>query len=359
MMQKMDGMNYAPVSQGKITVVVGPGEFCFSVIGLDHGHIFAMTNGLLEAGATLVSVFDEDPLKAEAFCNRYPQTRMAPSVESILRDPSIQLVASAIKPDRRCRLGLEVLRSGKDYFVDKPGLLTEEELQQVRQACKESKGKYFIYFGERIHVEGALLAEQLIREGKVGRVVSMTILAPHRLNPSSRAPWFFDPRQSGGIFTDIGSHQIEQFLTFSGAREATVMHSAKANYHNPDHPDFCDWGECSLVADNKATCYFRVDWFTPDGMGAWGDGRVFIIGTEGTIEIRKYLDVASSPSGDNVYFVDKEGEHKYEATGKIGFVFFGKFILDCLHRTEEAMTQEHVFLATRLALEAEREARVI
>lgn len=358
-MQKMDGMTYAPVFQGKARIVVEAGAFCFAVIGLDHGHIFAMTNGLLEAGATLVSVFDEDPSKMEEFCTRYPQARRADSVGLILQDPAIQLVASAIKPDKRCDLGLMVMAGGKDYFVDKPGLLTVEELEKVRKACKLRSRKYFIYFGERIHVEGAVLAEKLIKEGRVGRVVSMTILAPHRLNASSRPSWFFDPEQSGGIITDIGSHQIEQFLTFAGAHDATIMHSAKANYNNPEHLKFSDWGECSLVADNKATCYFRVDWFTPEGLGAWGDGRVFIVGTEGSIEIRKYLDVAQSSTGDNVYLVDKDGEHKLEATGKMGFVFFGDFILDCMNRTEVAMTQEHVLLAMALALEAESQARII
>ena len=358
-MQKMDGMNYAPVFQGKARIVVEPKVFCFAVIGLDHGHIFAMTNGLLEAGATLVSVFDEDPSKMEDFCTRYPQVKMASSVESILQDPLIHLVVSAIKPYQRCALGLLVLSSGKDYFVDKPGLLTFEELEKVREACKHSGRKYYIYFGERIHVEGALLAEQLIKEGRIGRVVSMTILAPHRLNASTRPSWFFDPKMSGGIITDIGSHQIEQFLTFTGAKDAQILHSAKANYNNPDHPEFFDWGECSLVADNKSTCYFRVDWFTPEGLGAWGDGRVFIVGTEGSIEIRKYLDVALSSTGDNVYLVDKEGEQKLEATGKMGFVFFGDFILDCMNRTEVSMTQEHVLLATSLALQAEKQAVVI
>ncbi|MDY0288103.1 MAG: Gfo/Idh/MocA family oxidoreductase [Sphaerochaeta sp.] len=358
-MQKMDGMTYAPVFQGKTRTVVEEGIFLFAVIGLDHGHIFAMTNGLLEAGATLVSVFDEDPSKMEEFCIRYPQARKAGSVEEILQDPALHLVASAIKPYRRCELGLKVLAHDKDYFVDKPGLLTFEDLGKVRTACKESSRKYFIYFGERVHVEGAVMAEKLIKEGRVGRVVSMTILAPHRLNAHSRPAWFFEPGKSGGILTDIGSHQIEQFLTFSGAKGATIMHSAKTNYNNPDHPDFNDWGECSLVADNKSTCYFRVDWFTPDGMGAWGDGRVFIVGTEGSIEIRKYLDVGLSSSSDNVYLIDGEGEHKFEATGKMGFVFFGDFILDCMNRTQTSMTQEHVLLAMALALEAEDRALVI
>jgi predicted dehydrogenase len=358
-MQKMDGMNYAPVATGKVDVVVQEGAFKFAVIGLDHGHVFAMTNGLLEAGATLTSVYDADKGKVEAFLVRYPQAVGVASIESILQDKEVQLVVSAILPYLRCDLGLKVMEAGKDFFADKPGMLTKEDVQRVRLACERTKRKYFIYFGERIHVEGAVYTEKLIQSGALGKVLSVVILAPHRLNAPSRPSWFFNPRENGSILVDIGSHQIEQFLSFAGAESARVVHSCKANYSNSDHPEFCDYGDANLVADNGATCYFRVDWFTPDGLGAWGDGRVFVIGTKGTVEIRKYIDVAQSKAGDHVYFVDKEGEHKIEATGKVGFEFFGKLILDCLDRTELAIQQKHTLLAMDLAIEADEMAEVI
>lgn len=352
----MDGMNYAPVSAGKVHVVCREGEFPFGVIGLDHGHIYAMCNGLLESGATLTSVYDSDPRKVSEFLKRYPQAAAAGSEDEILQNPDIRLIASAIKPCDRCRLGVKVMRHGKDYFADKPGMLTFEELEQARRCCEETRRKYAVYFGERIHVEGAVYTQQLIERGEIGRVLQVTILAPHRLNKTTRPAWFFEEEENGGIIADIGSHQIEQFLSFSGAKTAKVLHSTVANYCNPDKPHFYDFGEGNLLADNGATCYFRVDWFTPGGLGAWGDGRVFIMGTEGTIEIRKYIDVANSTKGDHVFLVNKDGEYKFEVTGKVGFVFFGKFILDCIHRTENAITQEHTFEAMRVTLEAQETA---
>lgn len=358
-MQKMDGMNYAPISQGKIRVVCKADEFRFAVIGLDHGHIFAMCNGLLEAGATLVSVYDRSADKLEEFAERYPGVRIAGGIEEILADGSIQLIASAIVPCERFTLGKQVLQSSKDYFVDKPGMLNASEVQEVEQLCAATGRKYAIYFGERLHVEGAVYAQQLIAEGRVGRVLQVTILAPHRINRATRPSWFFEKAENGGIITDIGSHQIEQFLAFSGAHAAEVMHSAVANYANQDKPNFYDFGEVNLLADNGATCYFRVDWFTPGGLSAWGDGRVFIMGTQGTIEIRKYLDVGVSAAGDQVILVDAHGEHKSCVTGKMSFVFFGEFILDCLHRTENAITQKHTLQAMKIAIEAQDKARII
>ena len=358
-MQKADGINYAPVASGKIEVVCKPGEFRFSVIGLDHGHIFAICNGLLEAGAELCDVWDPDPDKCSNFKSRYPQVRIAASEEEILTDSGIQMVASAIKPYLRCDLGLRVMEHGKDYFVDKPGMLTFEEIAKVREACERTGRKYMIYFGERIHVEGAVYAQQLIESGTIGRVPQVTILAPHRLNRPTRPDWFFEKDMNGGIITDLGSHQIEQFLSYCHAEHAEVLHSAVANYANQDKEHFYDFGEGTLLADNGATCWFRVDWFTPDGLGAWGDGRVFIMGTKGYIEIRKYIDPGTSADGDHVIWVDNEGEHREQVTGKTGFVFFGQLIRDCLERTECAMTQEHVLESMRVTIEAQENAQIL
>jgi len=358
-MQKSDGMNYAPESQGVLNTVCQPGEFGFSVIGLDHGHIFAMCNGLLEAGATLRQVYDSDGEKLQAFLLRYPQGSIASSIQEILNDSSCRLVVSAVKPCDRFGLGLKVMASGKDYFVDKPGMLELEQVNEAREVCSRTGRKYMIYFGERIHVEGAVRTGQLIAQGAIGRVLHVTIMAPHRLSKASRPAWFFQQGVNGGIIADLGSHQVEQFLSYTGAKTARVAHSTLANYANHEIPGFYDYGDASLIADNGATCFFRVDWFTPAGLGAWGDGRVFIIGTEGTIEIRKYLDVARSNMGDQIYLVDSSGEHHFEVAGKIGFPFFGEFILDCLNRTEFALAQEQAFEAMRLAITAQQQAEIV
>ena len=329
----------------------------FGVIGLDHNHIYGMCDGLVEAGAAVCAVYDRDTEKAEEFCRRYPGVRRAACEEEILGDRSTSLVASAIRPDLRSGLGIRVMESGKDFFGDIPGMLTLEEVERVRLSCRETGRKYMVYFSERLHVEGALFAQQLIGEGRIGEVLQVTILAPHRLDKEARPGWFFTREKGGGIITDIGSHQIEQFLAYTGEEEAWVLHSGVANYANKDHPDFEDFGEGVLRTKKGVTCFFRVDWFTPDGLGTWGDGRVFIMGAKGSIEIRKYINVAESRDRDNVFLVTAEGEEKFVVTGKTGFPFFGRLIRDCMDRTETAMTQEHVLNAMRITIEAENRAQ--
>jgi predicted dehydrogenase len=355
--QKADGMNYAP--QGKPSPVVKPGEFTFAAAFLEHGHIYGQCNGLLEAGGDLKWVYDADPKKVEAFRAKYPQAKAARSFEEILDDGEVKLVTAAAIPCDRGPIGVQVMEAGKDYFTDKTPFTSLPQLDAAKAAVARTGRKYMVYFSERLHVESAMYATDLVAGGAIGRVVQVIGLGPHRLGKAGRPAWFFEKAKFGGILTDIGSHQFEQFLTYAGASDATVTQSAVGNFANPDKPEFEDFGEASLLADNGASNYIRVDWFTPAGLSTWGDGRTVILGTKGYIELRKYVDVARDKSGDNVYIVDDTGERHINVAGQVGFRFFGQLILDCLNRTEKAMTQAHAFKAAELCLRAQMAARKI
>ena len=353
-MQKKDGMNYAP--EGKSKPVVGPGEFVFAAVALDHGHIYGMCNGLIEAGATLKWVYDPDAAKVEAFVKKFPQVKVARSEREVLEDAEVRLIAGAAVPSERCALGLRAMDCGKDYFTDKCPFTTLEQLGQAKARAAQTKLKYMVYYSERLHVECAVHAGALIEQGAIGRVVQTIGMGPHRLSAASRPAWFFERDKYGGILCDIGSHQIEQFLHYTGANDATVQHSKVGNYNSPEYPELEDFGDATLVADNGATGYFRVDWLTPNGVRAFGDGRTFILGTEGFIELRKYTELARKDERNVLYLANHEGEQRMNLSGKVGYPFFGKLILDCLNRTEEAMTQAHAFKAGELCLIAQQQA---
>ena len=350
-MENKDGMHYAP--KGKPALVVKPNEFCFAATALDHGHIYGMCNGLTEAGATLKWVYDPDPSKMEAFIKAFPTAKPADRLETLLGDESVRLVAAAAVPSERCALGIRVMDAGKDYFTDKAPFTTKEQLAQAKSAVRRTEKKYMVYYSERLHVESAVYAGELIRSGAIGRVLQVIGFGPHRLSAATRPDWFFQKEKYGGILCDIGSHQIEQFLHYAGVNSASVTASRVTNYNHPEYPELEDFGDAMLVGDNGATQYFRVDWFTPDGQSIWGDGRTFILGTKGTIELRKYTDVARDQSGDHLYLVNEHGEQHFELSGKVGYPFFGELILDCINRTENAMTQDHAFLAAELCLKAQ------
>lgn len=351
-----DGMNYAPVAR-QHRPVCGPGDFQFGVMALDHGHIYGMTANLVQAGATCRAVYDPDPKKVAYFKKQNPDVKVVDDPAKILEDPEIALVAAAAVPNLRGPLGLDVMRHGKDYFTDKTPFTTLDQLAAARAVTRETSRKYACCFSERLQNEAAEFAVELIADGVIGKVVQVIGLGPHRLNAPSRPAWFFSKNAYGGIICDIGSHQAEQFLTYTAATDADVSMARVHNFNNPDYPELEDFGECSLIGNNAAAGYFRMDWFTPDGLRTWGDGRTTILGTNGFIELRKYVDLGREPmSENNVYIATQQGEEYHNVTGKIGFPFFGRFIEDCLNRTENAMTQSHCFKAAELCLKAQAHA---
>ena len=353
---RVSGARYAPAPLPH--PVVSSGEFAFAAAYLDHGHIYGMTEGLLGAGATPKWVYDPDAAKVAAFRESFPQAQAARSEQEILDDDEVRLVATAAVTSERAGIGLRVMEAGKDYFTDKAPLTTLDQLAAVRESTRRTGQKYAVYYSERIHVEAAVLAGQLIDDGVIGDVLHVAGFGPHRIGAAgSRPEWFFDKDKYGGILCDIGSHNFEQILHFTKSRDAELTAATVANFRHPDHPSFDDFGDAHIVTDTGATGYVRVDWFTPAGLGMWGDGRTFIVGTDGYLELRKYIDIAREPTGGHVYLVDKHGEHHIDATGRVGYPFFGQLVRDCLDRTETAMTQEHALKAAELSVQAQLMAR--
>ena len=348
-----DGLNYAPVAR-VAKPVCEPGAFRFAVAFMDHGHIFAMVANLVAAGGSLHSVYEPNDEVAHQLLKRHPEALRAGSFQQILQSTEIKLVAAAAVPNQRGPIGIEVMRHGKDYFTDKCPFVSLQQLAEAKQAVLETGMKYAVCFSERLQNEAAEFARELVDDGVIGEVIQVLGLGPHRLSKASRPDWFFEKDKYGGILCDIGSHQAEQFLTYSGNQQAEVIMARVDNFANPQTPELEDFGEFSLKGATGTSGYFRMDWFTPDGLRTWGDGRTTILGSKGFIECRKYIDLTVSPLRDNmVYIVTADGEEQHAVSGKIGFPFYPAFILDCLNRTELAMTQAHCFKSAELSLLAQ------
>jgi predicted dehydrogenase len=327
----------------------------FGVIGLDHAHIYSMSAAVKRGGGELVSFFATDAKQIEAFKKQFPEARLARSEEEILGDPSLQLIASASIPDLRAPLGVKAMRAGKDYLADKPGIVTLKQLAEVRKAVKETRRKFAIMYSERLEVRSAVYAGELVKQGAIGRVVQTINLGPHRMNIPSRPEWFFDKARYGGILCDIGSHQADQFLFYTNSNKAKVVAAQVGNLAYPQYPKFEDFGDM-VMSGSGGTGYVRVDWYTPDGLSTWGDGRLFILGTEGYIELRKYINVASNLTGGNhLYVVDKK-QARYIDCKDVELPFGPQFVADIVNRTEEAQNQEQALLAAELVLKAQKVA---
>jgi predicted dehydrogenase len=324
---------------------------------MNHGHIYGQVEAVIRGGGELVSFYAQEPDLTAPFAKRYPNAKQARSEKEILDDTSIQLVLSSIIPDERAPLGIRVMKAGKDYMSDKPGITTLDQLAEVRRVQKATKRIYSIMYSERFENRATVKAGELVKAGAIGNVIQTIGLGPHRITLSSRPDWFFDKKRFGGIICDIGSHQFDQFLYFTGSTQADIVASQVGNLHFPQHPKFEDFGDV-MMRGNGGMGYIRVDWFTPDGLKSWGDGRLTILGTDGYIEIRKNIDPGGREGGNHLFITDKK-ETRYIDCSKENLPYGQLLVDDVLNRTETAMSQEHCFLATELALKAQKQAETI
>lgn len=334
-----------------------PPRIRFAAIGLNHGHIYGQVDAVRRGGGELVSFFAKEPDLTAAFAKRYPQAKPARTPQEILEDPSIHLVVSAAIPNERAPLGIEVMKHGKDYMADKPGITSLEQLDAVRRTQAATRRIYSIMYSERFENRATVKAGELVKAGAIGKVVQTIGLGPHRMNAKTRPAWFFERERYGGILCDIGSHQFDQFLFFTGSARAEIVAAQVGNVNHPQYPRFEDFGDVMLRGDGGAG-YIRVDWFTPDGLNTWGDGRLTILGTDGYIEVRKNADIAGRAAGNHLFLVDQKST-RYLDCNKQPMPYGEHLVNDIINRTETAMPQQHCFLATELTLRAQQQAQRI
>ena len=325
------------------------------IIGLDHRHIYGQVAHMLSLGCVCKGWWTEgNPQPLNGFMKRFPEIPRVSDYHALLDDPEIDMILLADIPVRRAGRAIEAMRAGKDVMTDKPGCTTLEQLEAIRLCISETGRIWSIDFSERFEVPAATRAAELISGGAIGRVVQTVGLGPHRLNRHLRPNWFFDETAYGGILTDIGSHQVEQFLFFTGSDSAEVVASSVGNFGNPNDPGLQDFGEILLRSENSQG-YIRVDWYTPDALPNWGDGRLTILGTKGYIELRKYIDVAGRGGTDHLFLVnDTRCEHIDAANASLPY--FSRLVSDVHNRTETAMSQTHCLKAMKLALQAQAQA---
>ncbi|HVF65327.1 MAG TPA: Gfo/Idh/MocA family oxidoreductase [Casimicrobiaceae bacterium] len=324
----------------------------FAAIGLDHRHIYDQVQSLVDAGAQCVGYWtDGTPKTLDGFVKRFPELPRVDDRRRLLDDPSIRLITCAAIPCDRAMHAVEAMRAGKDFMVDKPGVTTFDQLDEVRGVQQHAGRIWTVNFTERFEVRAVTRALELVRAGAIGDVVQTVGLGPHRLNRGLRDPWFFDRGKYGGILVDIASHQIDQFLAFTGASDAEIVLARTSNIAHAGDPDFEDFGEI-VMTTGDANAYIRVDWFTPDGLPTWGDGRLFITGTRGSIELRKYVDIAGRAGKDHLFLVDAK-DARYVDCGDAGLPYYDNLLRDIEARTETSMSQAHCYRVCELALRAQ------
>lgn len=328
----------------------------FGVIGLNHGHIYAMVDGLLKTGdAECIAYYAKEEDLRERMRKVYPSVPLARDEKEILENPEIQVICSASINNERGPLAVQALRHGKDFFVDKPAVTTLAQLDEVERAQRETGRSWFVWYGERLMDPASRKAIELIGDGVIGRIVNFVGLGPHKLTRRNRPDWMFVPGQYGGILNDIAIHQVEMFTHLCGGKP-TVIASRVGNYGNRDIPTFQDFGDATLSGPDGSTAYVRVDWFTPESLPTFGDIRNIIVGTQGMMELRKTVDLAVDNNrftGHQLLLTTNEKPPHRIPCGDAKVTLYQDLVRDVLGGQNRAVPHPGSFAACRAALEAQ------
>jgi len=327
------------------------------VLGIDHAHIFNMLSNMLKEGCTCDQWWSEEPTSNDAgFSEQFPQLERVTEKARIIEEPDIDMILISAIPANRAALAIAAMEAGKDVMVDKPGCTSLEQLAAIKDCVKRTGRIWTVNFSERFEVPAVVKAEELVAQGAIGRVIQTMGTGPHQQGLHRRPAWFFERDKFGGILCDIGSHQIDQFLYFTGSTTVTIAHALVENTTRPEHPEFQDFGEVVLNGD-RGHGYVRVDWFTPDALPVWGDGRLLLLGEHGYIELRKYIDVARENTGNHLYLANGSKVEHIDCND-VELTYSGRLVADIQNRSETAVSQEHTFRTMELALRAQQQAEL-
>ena len=322
------------------------------VLGIDHGHIFGMLSNMKAQGCTCEAYWTDGPaVTEEKFNTVFSDVLRVDDRRRILDDPEVSMVLISAVPADRSKLAIEAMETGKDVMVDKPGCTTLEQLEEIREVQARTGRIWTVNFSERFEVPAVTRADELVQAGAIGRIIQTVGLGPHKQNLATRPDWYFKRERFGGILCDIGSHQIDQFLYFTDSETADIAHALVENTTMPEQPEFQDFGEIVLKSWNGHG-YIRVDWFTPKGLPTWGDGRLFLQGTDGQIELRKYTDIGR-PHVTNTLFLVNDEKNEMIPCEDAGLPYFPRLIADVQERTETAVGQSHTYTTTELSIRAQ------
>ena len=321
------------------------------VLGIDHGHIFGMLSNMKAQGCTCEAYWTDGPaVTEEKFNTVFSDVLRVDDRRRILDDPEVSMVLISAVPADRSKFAIEAMETGKDVMVDKPGCTTLEQLEEIREVQARTGRIWTVNFSERFEVPAVTRADELVQAGAIGRIIQTVGLGPHKQNLATRPDWYFKRERFGGILCDIGSHQIDQFLYFTNSETADIAHALVENTTMPEQPEFQDFGEIVLKSGNGHG-YIRVDWFTPKGLPTWGDGRLFLQGTDGQIELRKYTDIGR-PHVTNTLFLVNDDKNEMIPCEDAGLPYFPRLIADVQERTETAV-RKSPYTTTELSIRAQ------
>jgi scyllo-inositol 2-dehydrogenase (NADP+) len=195
-----------------VTDTICTGVIGFGLAGrIFHAAVIAATPGL--ELAAIVQRKGDEAAKA------YPNVQIYRSIEELLADESIRLVAVGTPSFSHFEVAEQCLRADRDVVIDKPFVLTSDEAAQLIRLARERKRLLTVYQNRRWDGDFKTV-EKILVSGLLGRLVTFESHFDRFRPQPKREVWRESGGPGGGTLFDLGSHLIDQALTLFGKPES-------------------------------------------------------------------------------------------------------------------------------------------
>ncbi len=163
------------------------------------------------SASQLFAVTRRNLQKAHDYARRHQVPVVCETVEELIAHPQVDIVYIATPPDSHARYTILAAQAGKAVYVEKPMARTAKECQWMIEACQHAGVHLFVAYYRRC-LPVFLKVKELLDSAAIGavRFVSMDLFNPGQGAAVDRNSWRLQPAISGGgLFFDLGSHQID------------------------------------------------------------------------------------------------------------------------------------------------------
>jgi len=325
----------------------------FAFVGFRHGHIFELLKCVqARRDAAVLATCEEHEQTRSQLASEKGLEASHDDYEKMLAEVDCEVIAVGDYFAKRGRLLIRALEAGKHVIADKPICTSLDELDRIAELARSKQ----LVVGCQLNMRGdrAIRAiRQVIRDGKIGEVHTVSFSGQHPLVYGTRPQWYFQPGCHGGTINDIFIHAASCLEWMTGRRVVEVVAARVWNARLKEVPHFQDGAQLLLRLDNDGGVFGDVSYLAPDGCGYgikqyW---RYTIHGDKGVVEGTcgdEFVELAAS---------DSEAPVRVASPPANPTVYLEDFINQVQGRTEGvSLTTEEVLKASRLALLVQRAA---
>jgi predicted dehydrogenase len=177
------------VAPGQLVGIIGCGNYAYTTIA------YYLTK---HAGRVIGACMDRNLERAASLVLRYRVPVYTTDVEELLAAEPVRLVYVASNHASHAEYAIQALRRGKSVYIEKPHVVSEEQLVRLLQAMDACPGRVFLGFNRPGSRFGRIIRAHLDREPGPG--MYNWFVAGHAIEPNH---WYFKPEEGGRVLGNL------------------------------------------------------------------------------------------------------------------------------------------------------------